>query len=212
MSGYVNAVERESKPLYSSEHRKHYKEKVVAGAFQKSMASNKPVNLLFNHEQKRKLGSTLDGNFQLKEDSIGLYAEATITDEEVIEKARKNELRGWSFGFVDLQENWEELPNGELKRYLNNIDLREVSILDCTPAYNAMSLEVRGETLEQRNVNEDIRVVEFKNLPQEENDEDMEEEEEKEEKEAEETEEVRNFDKEEKIIQILKLKGVNYGL
>ena len=40
------------------------------------------------------------GNLELYEDNIGLRAIATVTDEQVIEKARNKELRGWSFGFV----------------------------------------------------------------------------------------------------------------
>lgn len=159
MSGYVNAVERESKALFSSKYGKHYREIVRSGTFSRSIKNRSEVDLLFNHKRNRKLGSTGTGNFSLHEDSIGLFAEATIDDEEVIERARRGELRGWSFGFVDKKENWDE-SNGQVKRYLTDIDLREVSILDCTPAYNAMSLEVRGGVLEQRQVKEEIRIVE----------------------------------------------------
>ncbi|MGQ7189771.1 HK97 family phage prohead protease, partial [Escherichia sp. HC-CC] len=54
----------------------------------------------------RKLGSIENGNLELYEDNIGLRAIATVTDEQVIEKARNKELRGWSFGFVSEKDSW----------------------------------------------------------------------------------------------------------
>lgn len=64
--------------------------------------------MLLNHDNSRELGSTRDGNLELHEDNIGLRAIATITDADVIEKARKGELRGWSFGFFANSDEWEE--------------------------------------------------------------------------------------------------------
>lgn len=71
-----------------------------------------------------------DGVLSLTEDSIGLKAEATVNDAELAEKARKKELRGWSFGFIKKKDRWEgENPR---RRYLEDLELREVSILDVT--------------------------------------------------------------------------------
>ena len=58
------------------------------------------MDLLFNHDKNRNLGSIENGNLELYEDNIGLRAIATVTDEQVIKKAKNKELRGWSFGFV----------------------------------------------------------------------------------------------------------------
>ena len=102
------------------------------------------MDLLFNHNAQRKLGSTSEGNLQLYEDNVGLRAIATITDAEVIEKAKNNELRGWSFGFIAKSDEWKEEDHIQ-KRYVNAMELREISILDCEPAYVATSVEVRGE-------------------------------------------------------------------
>ena len=142
LDGYVNVVARESRELPSP--RGVFREIIVPKTFEKALAATNNVDLLFNHNAQRKLGSTSEGNLQLYEDNVGLRAIATITDIEVIEKAKNNELRGWSFGFVAKSDEWKEEDNIQ-KRYVNAMELREISILDCEPAYVATSVEVRGE-------------------------------------------------------------------
>ncbi|WP_242945969.1 HK97 family phage prohead protease [Clostridium sp. DSM 8431] len=64
---------------------------------------------LLNHDENKKLGSTKEGNLELFEDNIGLRAICTITDRDVIEKAKKGKLRGWSFGFAVNKDRWEDI-------------------------------------------------------------------------------------------------------
>ena len=142
LDGYVNVVDRESRVLPSP--RGVFKEVIVPHAFEKALNATNNVDLLFNHDENRKLGSTLEGNLQLYEDNVGLRAIATITDQEVIQKAMNNELQGWSFGFIATNDEWTE-SDGIQKRYVKDMELKEVSILDCTPAYVATSVEMRGE-------------------------------------------------------------------
>ncbi|UGB31700.1 HK97 family phage prohead protease [Metabacillus sp. B2-18] len=143
LDGYVNAVGRESRILPSPRGR--FREQIVPKTFEKALLKAEDVELRFNHDKHRKLGSTKEGNLELREDNIGLRAIATVTDEEVIQKAKKGELRGWSFGFIDNKPNWIDGEDGIQKRFLEDIDLLEVSILDKTPAYIATSIEARGE-------------------------------------------------------------------
>ncbi|ANS51261.1 peptidase U35 [Bacillus thuringiensis] len=143
LDGYVNVVDRESRMLPSP--RGYFKERIVPKAFEKALKKAKNVNLLFNHDKNRKLGSTQNGNLELYEDNIGLRAIATVTDEQVIQKAKNKELRGWSFGFVSEKDSWEEGEAGVQKRSIEELELLEVSILDMTPAYVATSIETRGE-------------------------------------------------------------------
>lgn len=160
IEGYVNAVERESRPIHSAHGT--YTERVASGTFQKALNSGKSVELRFNHEKV--LGSTMDGTLELREDAIGLYAKALVTDAEVIEKAKYGELRGWSFGFRD---NNPKIENA--KRVLSDIELREVSILTKTPAYIATSVEIRGEeteTLEERGIEDKVEVTEIEKCEQ----------------------------------------------
>lgn len=143
LDGYVNAVGRDSKILFSPRGR--FIEQIVPKTFAKALLKAFDVDLLFNHMKDRKLGSLKQGNLELREDNIGLRAIATVTDPTVIEKARNGELRGWSFSFKANKDTWEDGSNGVQKRMVEDIDLYEVSILDKNPAYLATSIEARGE-------------------------------------------------------------------
>ena len=144
IEGYVNAVERRSKPLQSRIGQ--FIERICKGAFKKAIERNDNIRLLLNHDWERDLGGTKDGNLELAEDSIGLHARAEITDAEVAQKARNGELVGWSFGFTDREvDNHDE--NGMPTRDVKDLDLYEVSILDRSkqPAYDGTLVTVRSD-------------------------------------------------------------------
>ena len=100
ISGYVNAVERYSKPITDSLRGKvqTFVERIKAGAFHNALRRNE-VKVLLNHDNDRELATTKDGSAKLEEDNIGLRADVVITDKEVVEKAKNGQLVGWSFGF-----------------------------------------------------------------------------------------------------------------
>ena len=144
ISGYVNAVERNSKPLMSRIGK--FVERIQKGAFSNALKRNDDVHVLLNHDWSRDLGSTKKGNLELTEDNIGLHARAVITDSDVIDKARKGDLIGWSFGFMDRdvsQVTEKEFP----LRIVRDMDLYEVSILDRTksPAYDGTLIMARSD-------------------------------------------------------------------
>lgn len=144
IEGYVNAIERNSKPLFSRVGQ--FIERICKGAFKKALRRNDDVKILLNHDWNRELGSTKKGNLELEEDNIGLRARATITDPEVIEKARNGDLVGWSFGFTDRDvEN--TIERGMPTRAVKDLNLEEVSILDRTktPAYDGTLIMARAE-------------------------------------------------------------------
>lgn len=147
IEGYVNAIERNSKPLWSRVGQ--FVERICKGAFKKALKRNDDVHILLNHDWNRDLGSTKKGNLELEEDNIGLKAKATITDPEVIEKARNNELVGWSFGFQD-REVENTIERGMPYRAVKDLDLAEVSILDRrkTPAYDGTLIMARDNESE----------------------------------------------------------------
>lgn len=162
ITGYVNAIERYSKPITEGLHGKvrTFIERIKAGVFKTALKRNDDVKVLLNHDHNRELASTKDGTAKLEEDNIGLRAEVTITDKEVVEKARDNKLVGWSFGFYG---NSDEMGSeGEREtRTITDLDLIEVSILDDTksPAYYGTSIEARAEGekyMEYRETIEDI--------------------------------------------------------
>ena len=145
IEGYVNAIERPSKVLH--DRSGDFIETIKEGAFKKALARNDNVRCLLNHKPERDLGGTKDGNLELEEDNIGLKARAVITDPEVVEKAKKGDLVGWSFGFTDrdVEKTYDE--KGLVHRNVKDLNLEEVSILDRTrtPAYKGTLVMVRDE-------------------------------------------------------------------
>ena len=146
LDGYVNVVNRESRILPSP--RGKFIEHIVPGAFKKALDQAEDVKLLFNHSEHRQLGSIKQGNLSLNEDVIGLRAKCTVNDAEIIDKAKRNELRGWSFGFRVLKDEWNDGEDGIQRRSIQELQLNEVSILDRTPAYYATSIEERADAEE----------------------------------------------------------------
>lgn len=144
ISGYVNAIERNSKPLMSRIGQ--FIERICKGAFKNALKRNDDVHILLNHDWNRDLGSTKQGNLELEEDNIGLKARATITDPSVIKKAKDGDLVGWSFGFED-RDVVRTIENGMTMRAVKDLDLHEVSILDRTktPAYEGTLITARSE-------------------------------------------------------------------
>ena len=165
IDGYVNAVERESKVLYDT--RGQFIEKIRAGVFQRALEKAENVRVLLDHEPDRELADTKSGKARLVEDNIGLRATVEIDDPEVIQKAKENKLRGWSFGFLCNKEDRTTDEDGIEKRTVRDLDLLEVSIIDDrkSPAYLGTSIEVRDDKvtlIEYRTdmSNVDVRVIE----------------------------------------------------
>ena len=144
IEGYVNAIERDSKPLWSRVGQ--FIERICKGAFKKALKRNDDVHILLNHDWNRDLGSTKQGNLELEEDNIGLRVRACITDPEVVKKARSGQLVGWSFGFSD-RDVVNSIRDGMPHRAVKDLDLAEVSILDKrkSPAYEGTLITARAE-------------------------------------------------------------------
>lgn len=142
IEGYVNAVERLSKPLNS--RLGQFLERVKVGAFKRALERAEDVRILLNHEWDKDLGGIKDGNLELNEDAIGLHARAIIRDKEVVEEARRGDLVGWSFGFTDRDVETRE-ENGLPLREVRDMDLYEVSLINKkkVPAYDGTLVTVR---------------------------------------------------------------------
>ena len=159
ITGYVNAVERWSKPIRTNLRgiAQRFIERIKAGVFNTALKRNDNVKVLLNHNPNRELANTKDGTAILEEDNIGLRAEVTITDPEVVEKARNHKLVGWSFGFYS---NSDEVAQEATMttRTVTDMDLVEVSILDDTksPAYYGTSIETRSEGEKPLEIRENI--------------------------------------------------------
>ena len=178
INGYVNAIERKSKPMNSRVGK--FVERICKGAFKRAIERNDNIRLLLNHDRNRDLGGTRDGNLELVEDNIGLRARAIITDPEVVQEARNGDLVGWSFGFYDRDVD-EHDENGMRTRDVKDMDLNEVSILDRRriPAYDGTLVTVRDDSGEELIVYEsepmlyepEIREIEAEEKPEQKQDE-----------------------------------------
>ena len=144
VDGYVNAIERLSKPLNTRMGK--FVERIKKGAFKRAIERNNNIHILLNHNWDKDLGSTKDGNLELTEDNIGLRARAVISDPETIKKAKNGDLVGWSFGFTDRDVDTHD-EDGLRTRDVKDLDLYEVSLLDRTktPAYDGTLVSVRDD-------------------------------------------------------------------
>lgn len=142
IDGYVNAVERLSKPI--TERLGTFRERVSAGTFKKALSRAEDVRILMNHDAGHDLGGIKDGNLHLEEDAIGLRAETDIFDQDAINDAKAGNLVGWSFGFYPI-ESRDTMEDGMPIKELHDIELIEVSLLnrDHTPAYDGTLVAVR---------------------------------------------------------------------
>lgn len=145
IDGYVNAVERLSKPL--KDRLGEFVERIKCGAFKRALERADDVRLLLNHEWDKDLGGTKDGNLELSEDAIGLRAHAEITNPQIVADVKSGKLRfrGWSFGFTDRDVDQGE-ENGLTVRNVKDLNLYEVSLIDRTkvPAYDGTLVAVRS--------------------------------------------------------------------
>lgn len=167
IDGYVNAIERNSKLLRDKDGS--FVEKVCSGAFDRAIKRanicNRDIKVLINHDYDKVVASTFDSTTKLWEDNIGLRCKCEVRDKDTIDKAKNNKLVGWSFGFVKLDDSWEN--HGDVRcRCLNDLELVEVSILDDSkiPAYAGTSIEARCQDdkfIEVRMVNDSCEVVDL---------------------------------------------------
>lgn len=149
LDGYVNAVGRDSRPLYAKREGKNVKcvEQIEPRAFERALGRAENIDLLLDHDESRKLGSTSEGNLELFEDNIGLRAICTVKDAEVIQKAKEGKLKGWSFGQCVQSDVMEERADDIPRRIVKELDIFEVSIIDnrMNPCYIGTSIEQRAE-------------------------------------------------------------------
>lgn len=155
IDGYVNAVDRYSKPLNSIVGK--FIEKIEPGCFQRAIDANNDIKVLLNHDKTRELARTGNNTAKLLEDNIGLRAIVEIDDQEVVSKAKKGLLKGWSFGFRDKEVETSKNVDGLFVRSVKDMILNEISIIDdrMTPAYYGTSIEMRDNQEEIVNYRSD---------------------------------------------------------
>lgn len=126
-------------------------EEVDPGAFSDSLSND--IRVLTNHDTTLVLGRSKSGTVELKTDGRGLWARVEVNEKDLdalnlYARVQRGDVNQCSFGFNILEEEYSNLPNGDVVIRLKKVDLHEVSI--CTfPAYSETSVQARMNDLKQ---------------------------------------------------------------
>lgn len=144
ISGYVNVTEKKSRPVITP-HGKVVEE-IEPRAFEGAIGRAGNINVTVDHDSTHVYASTESGTLKLYEDNIGLHADVLITDETLIELAKKGKIRGWSFGMYNVQDEVEPRANDLPLRRIKALDLDHLTlVVNKVPCYSATSVEVRAD-------------------------------------------------------------------
>lgn len=152
-TGYAAVFNSDSEPL-------PFIERIVPGAFKRSLKSRNEVKLFKNHNMDEVLASTRSKTLRLTEDSKGLLAEAVLPDttagRDLAVLMKRGDVHAMSFGF-SVPAKGDKWSEDGMTRELHQIRLHEVSIVTGFPAYEATTASVRSlDVLASRtNVNPD---------------------------------------------------------
>ena len=121
-----------------------FTETIARGAFASSLAAQRDVLALRDHDNSKLLGRSSSGTLSLADTPEGLSftlsLPATQLGDETLELARRGDLKGCSFGF-SVPKGGDEWRGDE--RTLRNINLHEISVV-AVPAYGGTSLALRS--------------------------------------------------------------------
>lgn len=145
VSGYVNETGKLSNILGVTTK---FVEKIAPGAFQRAIDnSQRDIDFLAEHDNKKILASTRNGSLKLKEDDKGLFMSATITPtswgRDYYELIKAGILKNMSFGFRTIKDSWRSIDLDLFERTVEELELFEVSVVR-DPAYSQSSIAARG--------------------------------------------------------------------
>lgn len=137
--GYAAVFEKLSEPMWG------FREKIAPGAFADTL--DEDVRALWDHESKYVLGRNKSGTLSIKEDERGLLSEITPPDtqwaNDLMTSVNRGDINQMSFGFITIEETWNEEDPKNIVRTLNKVKLFDVSIVTY-PAYPDTSVAVRS--------------------------------------------------------------------
>ena len=137
MAGYAAVFNEPSLPL-------PFIERIVPGAFRKTLSETPDVRLLINHEGLP-LARTKNGTMKLYEDQRGLYFEAELADtqeaRDLYTLVSRGDVDQMSFAFRVIRQKWND---DRTERTLTEVSLADGDVSIVTyPAYPATSVEAR---------------------------------------------------------------------
>ncbi len=142
-----------------------FKERILPGAFKRSLTSGQDVRALVDHDPSKLLARTSSKTLRIAEDDKGLRYEIDLPDTSYAHDVRalvaRGDVKGMSFGFK-VPEGGQRFTKegGQTIRELNNIDLREITVTSI-PAYGSTSLSLRVDP----SVIQHVKASDEKNRP-----------------------------------------------
>lgn len=137
------------------------KEKIIPGAFTRTLEERPDVLALFDHQTNAVIGRASAGTLLLKQDGYGLKIRLippqTQLGRDVMELVKTRHIRSMSFGFIVEKERFEK---GNV-RAITDVTLYEVSLVSF-PAYDGTSANVFSSSsqMEARSIEKRIKRVE----------------------------------------------------
>ena len=164
IAGYVNVTGKMSRPVITGKGQKVI-EMIEERAFQNALSHAGNVKMTKDHEANYVLAETGNKTLSLKEDNIGLRAEADVTDAQTIAEAKAGKIKGWSFGMKHIQDTIEERAGQLPLRHVKEFDLDHITLaVNKRPVYAATSVEIRADEetdeLESRTFQDEVQLIE----------------------------------------------------
>lgn len=127
-----------------------FHERIVKGAFKDTLSDGHDIFALHNHNWNKVIGRT-GANLVLEDRENGLYFDLvpnqTSLGRDMLEDVRSGLIKGCSFGFRIVDQDWEE-RDGTWFRTINKAELSEITLTPI-PAYSQTNAEVRSLTPNQ---------------------------------------------------------------
>jgi HK97 family phage prohead protease len=138
--GYAAVFNSNSEPL-------PFTERILPGAFDRTLRSRNNIKMYLNHDSTLVLGSTRAKTVRLSTDSKGLLTDADLPDtsyaRDLVVMMERGDVDSMSFGF-SVPRNGDSWSEDGMTRELREVRLHEVSVVTGFPAYRATSATVRS--------------------------------------------------------------------
>lgn len=147
--GYAARYNSLSVPL--DEGQGEFRERLLPGAFTRTLSEGPDVIALAHHDASLVLGRRSAGTLKLTEDEQGLrvmiYPPDNTLGRDITESIRRGDLVSMSFGFEVVDDEVRKECDGVV-RDVRDLVLHEVSVV-AWPAYEATSIKVRSDVRER---------------------------------------------------------------
>lgn len=122
-----------------------FTETIAPGSFAESLAENRDIIMIADHDMSRVLGRTKSGTLRLQEAADGLQFELDVPDtalgRDMLTMAARRDLGGCSIGF-NIPAGGDEWRGTH--RTLKRVSLVEVSLVSSFPAYPTTHVTARS--------------------------------------------------------------------